>query len=171
MVDNFGVKYVGKQHADLLLRVLHKHYKTTIDWTGGLYCGITLAWNYDERYLDISIPGYIDKVRKRFKHILPNRPQHSPYQPQPKKYGTVSQDPIDPDLTDPIGDTRKTKTQQLVGMVLYYARAIDLALLPGLSGLASEQAAATEATEHGQFNCSTTLALIPMLSNEIMRPT
>ena len=32
-------------------------------------------------------------------------------------------------------------------MILYYARAINLTLLPGLSGIASEQATATEATE------------------------
>ena len=107
----------------------------------------TLTWKYGKRHLDISMPGYIDKVRKRFKHELPKKPQHSPYQPQPKKYGTASQDPIDPDMTDPINDTQKTRIQQVVGMILYYARAIDLTLLPGLSGIASEQATATEATE------------------------
>ena len=118
VVDDFGVKYVKKQHTDFLLQVLHTYYKTTIDWTGGLYCGITLKWNYAERYVYISMPGYIEKVRKRFQHMLPNRPQHSPYQPQPKKYGTASRDPINPDLTDPIDDARKTKIEQLVGMVL-----------------------------------------------------
>ena len=66
VVDDFGVKYVGKEHADHLLEILHRHYKTSIDWKGSLYCGITLDWNYDKRYLDISMPGYIDKVRQRF---------------------------------------------------------------------------------------------------------
>ena len=85
VVDDFGVKYVGKKHALFLLQVLHKYYKTSIDWTGSLYCGITLNWNYEEHWVDISMPGYIDKVRKRFQQELPTKLQHCPFQPQPKK--------------------------------------------------------------------------------------
>ena len=129
-MDDFGVKYVGKHHADFLSRVLEKYYKMSIDWTGGLYCGVTLEWNYEEKYVDLSMPCYIDKVREGFQHNLPTRPQHYPYHPQPKKHGTVSQDPIDPDLTELIDNKRKTRIQQIVGMILYYARAIDFTLLP-----------------------------------------
>ena len=47
MVDNFGVKYVGKEHADHLISCLKKEtYKLTEDWVGDLYCGILLRWNY-----------------------------------------------------------------------------------------------------------------------------
>ena len=147
VVDDFGVKYVGKKHADHLLSILHEHYKTTIDWSGSLYCGITLHWNYDERYVDISMPGYIDKVRQRFNHETPTRPQHSPFRPQPRKFGAAAQDPIDEDKTPTVDAERKKRIQQAVGMILYYARAVDLTSLPGLSGIASEQATATERTE------------------------
>jgi hypothetical protein len=58
-VDNFGIKYVGKEHVDHLIKCLNEKYKRTEDWTGDLYCGITLKWNYDARTLDISMPGYI----------------------------------------------------------------------------------------------------------------
>ena len=34
VVDDFGVKYVGKDHADHLLKTLEQHYKVTSDWTG-----------------------------------------------------------------------------------------------------------------------------------------
>ena len=37
--------------------------------------------------------------------------------------------------------------QQVVGGLLYYARAVDLTILPALSAIASEQTKATEATE------------------------
>ena len=38
VVDNFGVKYVGKEHADHLISCLKKEtYKLTEDWTGDLY--------------------------------------------------------------------------------------------------------------------------------------
>ena len=46
VVDDFGVKYVGKEHADHLLRTLERHYKVTSDWTGAQYIGIQLQWDY-----------------------------------------------------------------------------------------------------------------------------
>jgi len=61
VVDDFGVKYVGKKHADHLVNALKKNYNISEDWTGSLYCGITLDWNYTQRTLDISMPGYIKK--------------------------------------------------------------------------------------------------------------
>ena len=49
MVDDFGIKYEGKEHADHLIAALKRHYeKITIDWKGELYVGITLEWNYDK---------------------------------------------------------------------------------------------------------------------------
>ena len=61
IVDDFGIKYIGKKIADHLLQVLNKHYDMETDWTGGLYCGITLQWNYEERYVHISMPNYVNK--------------------------------------------------------------------------------------------------------------
>ena len=47
VVDNFGVNYVGKEHADHLINCLKMEtYKLTEDWEGGLYCGILLQWDY-----------------------------------------------------------------------------------------------------------------------------
>jgi hypothetical protein len=34
VVDNFGVKYVGKEHAEHLQAIIAKYYKMSIDWTG-----------------------------------------------------------------------------------------------------------------------------------------
>jgi hypothetical protein len=42
VVDDFGVKYVGKEHAVHLQKVLEAHYKLTCNWTGNRYIGITL---------------------------------------------------------------------------------------------------------------------------------
>ena len=48
VVDDFGIKFVGKQHADHLLSALKIHYKdVSVNWDGDLYCGITLKWNYN----------------------------------------------------------------------------------------------------------------------------
>ena len=35
-VDNFGVKYVGKESADHLIQALKNLYTVSIDWTGSL---------------------------------------------------------------------------------------------------------------------------------------
>jgi hypothetical protein len=42
VVDDFGVKYVGREHADHLLVCLHELYTVTTDWSGTKYCGLTL---------------------------------------------------------------------------------------------------------------------------------
>ena len=63
VVDDFSVKYVQKADADHLAHSLKNAYQLAKDWTGGLYCGITLKWNYnkEDRWLEISMPGYIEK--------------------------------------------------------------------------------------------------------------
>ena len=59
MVDNFGVKHVGKDTSDHLIQALKKLYTISIDWTGSLYFGLTINWDYDKRICDISVPTYI----------------------------------------------------------------------------------------------------------------
>ena len=73
--DNFGVKYIGKENAEYLIKDMKKAgYKVAIDWDGSLYCGITLEWNYKEQWLDKSMPGYIEKLLKRHEHKMSSRP-------------------------------------------------------------------------------------------------
>ena len=42
VVDDFGVKYVGKEHADNLSAALKQDYELDEDWDGTKYCGISL---------------------------------------------------------------------------------------------------------------------------------
>ena len=42
VVDDFGIKYIGKQHLDHLIASIKRNYDVTVDYTGSLYCGITL---------------------------------------------------------------------------------------------------------------------------------
>ncbi|KAL7544897.1 hypothetical protein ACHAWF_008260 [Thalassiosira exigua] len=46
VVDNFGVKYVGKEHTDHLTATVKKFYPLLEDWEGKLYYSIELNWNY-----------------------------------------------------------------------------------------------------------------------------
>ena len=58
VVDDFGVKYVGKEHVDHLLSVLRQHYEVDKDEKGAKYCGITLDWDYAGKKVHLSMPGY-----------------------------------------------------------------------------------------------------------------
>ena len=49
IVDNFGITYVGKEHAMHLLASLKQHYdRVPTYWKGELYAGINIEWNYDK---------------------------------------------------------------------------------------------------------------------------
>ena len=100
-MDDFGVKYTGKEHATHLVNALKRHYETTEDWTGTLYAGITLEWDYNKCTVDLSMPGYIEAVLHKFQHPIPRRQQYAPYKMQPKQYGVKVQ------MTDPLDNTPK----------------------------------------------------------------
>lgn len=74
VVDDFGVKYVGKEHAMHLQQVLEKTYTVTNDWTGTRYIGITLDWDYKRRHVHLSMPNYVKKALKQFEHEPPTTP-------------------------------------------------------------------------------------------------
>ena len=90
VVDDFGIKYVGKEHAHHLLNVLKEFYEKEEDWTGSLYCGITLDWHYDQQYVDISMVNHVLKQLEKYKQPPPKKPQHCPFEPKPIQYGKQS---------------------------------------------------------------------------------
>jgi hypothetical protein len=83
VVDNFGVKYVGKERVDHLIRCIKQQYELTKDWTGDLYCGIKLKWDYEAQTVNLSMIGYIKQLLLKYKHCMQNKPQHCPYAPAP----------------------------------------------------------------------------------------
>jgi hypothetical protein len=85
VVDDCGVKYVNKNDVEHLISSIKANYELTVDWTGNLYCGITLDWDYVNRWVDISMPGYIKKKLQEYDHAMPTRLQRCPYSPKPKK--------------------------------------------------------------------------------------
>jgi hypothetical protein len=65
-LDDFAVKYVGKQHADHLWNSLLRSYELTTGWEGKIYSGMTLQWDYKNSTCDISMPGYVANVLSKF---------------------------------------------------------------------------------------------------------
>ena len=149
-MDDFGIEYVGKEHALHLLKTLEMDYEITTDWDGTKFAGINLAWNYHARHANrtcrISTKGYIAKVLLKYGHPIPKKPQLSPHKHQEILYGAKEQ--LSPeDDTSPRLDSQGTKrVQGIVGNLLYYARAVEKKLLVGLSDISSHQASNTQRT-------------------------
>jgi len=147
VVDDFGVKYVGKEHALHLLQTLQNaDYVVTTDWEGKQFCGITLNWDYDNSTVDLSMPGYIAKALQRFDHPAPTSPEDSPHEAAPIQYGAKQQFTADPDMSSPLDPKGIKKLQEIIGTLLYYARAIDNTMLVALGTLAAAQTKGTRAT-------------------------
>ena len=81
----FWCKYVGNQHVQHLVHCLKTNYEKVSEyWEGKLYCGITVEWNYNQRWVDISMTGYFKRLRQGYEHLTPEKMQHIPYRAQPK---------------------------------------------------------------------------------------
>jgi hypothetical protein len=146
VVDDFGVKYVGKEHANHLMKCIRANYKLIEDWSDNLYCSVKVKWDYNACTLDISMPGYVQKQLLKYKHVLSPRPQHCPYSPEPTKIGSEAQSPLPFDMTRKLSDAKIKQVQKFVGSIMYYARVVDMTVLMALSTIASKQAQGTERT-------------------------
>ena len=46
VVDDFGVKYVGKQHAEHIITCIQKYYPVSVDFPVELYFVVSLDWDH-----------------------------------------------------------------------------------------------------------------------------
>jgi hypothetical protein len=143
IVDDFAVKYMGKQHAEHLRNALLWTYELTTDWTETVYSGMTLKWDYKHRTCDISMPGYVSNVLSKFQHDAPKYPQHTPSRYVTPVYGAKTQYATK-DETPPLTTQQCLTIQKVTGSVLYYARAVDPTVLMPLNDIATEQTKAAE---------------------------
>jgi hypothetical protein len=83
---------------------LKEYYEVAVDWTGLLFCGIKLTWDYKQCHVDCSMPGYINKALKKYQHPTPTAPQDAPYAKAPIQYrAKVQRVKINP--TSPLSPT------------------------------------------------------------------
>jgi hypothetical protein len=146
VVDDFGVKYVGREHAEHLMECIKKNYYISSDWKGSAYCGLALEWDYKNRTVDLSMTGYIKAALHKYQHAAPARPEHEPHTWNPPVYGAQTQY-VENETTSPaFSDKDVNKLQQLTGTLLHYARAVDPTLIMPINVLASEKSRATSDT-------------------------
>jgi hypothetical protein len=92
------------------------------------------------------MPNAVQKALLQFQHVKPVKPQHQPYPHVKIIYGAKAQyktGPVESLHLDKVGTTF---IQEVTGVFLFMAQAINGRLLPALSALASEQANPTEET-------------------------
>ena len=147
-MNDFGIKYVGKQHLDHFTGAIKQSgYGVEIDKTGSLYYRITLERNYKQQYVGIYMPGYDKKIIAQFKNEVPMKPQYSTYQPPPHKYGKESQETLPEETTLKVNAEKTKIVQQVICGMLYYACAVDCTVLAAVSSIASDRSQATKGTE------------------------
>jgi hypothetical protein len=93
IVDDFGVEYVGKEHAIHLRDTIKEHYDTTENWKGDLYSGINLDWNYNKCTCRLSMEDYIDTVLTKYNRTHDRRSQYF-HHSKPPPSTIWSQNPV-----------------------------------------------------------------------------
>jgi hypothetical protein len=116
-MDDFAVKYMGKDNAHHLCNALLRNYEIATDWGGKVYSGMTLKWYPHKRTCDIS-------VLNKFQHDAPKCPQHTPSKYVTPIYGANTQYATREE-TPLLSDKHCTNIQKITGSVLYYTRAVD----------------------------------------------
>ena len=119
VVDDFGIKYVGKENVLHLLNTLKQWYEVAEDWSGGRYCGMTLNWNYEARYVNISMPGYIHAALHKYQHQPHKAPQYSPHAHPKPQYGAKVQMTEEVDTSPTFPQPEIKRIQGIVGTLLF----------------------------------------------------
>ena len=140
-VDDFGVKYFSDSDANHLLQALGKDYQYTVDWSGRNFCGLTFDWNYKDEYVDVSMLEYASDALKKLKYDKKPRHQCSPHGHFPINYGKhdATQYTITPDNKHTLSPTGTKYIQSVTGTFLYYARALNSAMLPALNDIVASK--------------------------------
>ena len=147
-VDDFGIKYFSKEDALHLVNAVRQNYEITVDWSGSLYCGFNLDWNYEKGWVDVSMKGYVKRALKRFGHVPSStRTQHAPHPWLEPIYGYKGPQQPHKTSSSPLLDDQETKTiQAITGNFNFYSE-VDPCIKPALNEIGTVQASPTADTK------------------------
>ena len=92
------------------------------------------------------MPNYCKKASKQFQHEITKKWQGQPYPHIKRTYVAKQQYAEKADMSPPLSYTKKNFIQEVIGVFLYYARAVYFTMLYVLGSLASQQATPTQKT-------------------------
>ena len=70
-----GIKHYNEEDLNHLLNALHTKYEIATDRLGTNYIGLTIAWQYEQGHVEISMPDYVLKALQKFQHNPPSQQQ------------------------------------------------------------------------------------------------
>ena len=123
------------------------------DWKGSKYVGISLGWDYVNRVLHTSVPGFVKKSLNKYQHPILAKPQHTPAKATPINYGAKTQEPTPKETLPILSPEGIRKIQDIVGTFAWYSSATDPTMAQTLSSIAGRQTKTTQQlqTEVTQF--------------------
>ena len=108
----------------------------TEDWTGGEYLGLTLNWDYVNRNVSATMPGYVQAALHKLQNEATTKPQDAPNRWNQPAYGSKTQY-ADTDNADLVDAQSTLYVQQVCGIFLYYAILVDQIMLVALNAIAT----------------------------------
>jgi hypothetical protein len=142
VVDDFLVKYNTEADADHFLDTLRLQYEITVDPTASKYLGYAIAFDDTAHTVTLSMPEYVPKLLQRFAPGRQIKGAAFPAIYTPHTYG--AQPPPTTDNSAPLDTAAILRLQEIVGSLLYYARAVDCTMLTAVNHIASEQSRPTQ---------------------------
>ena len=143
VVDDFLIKYKDVEHSKHFIRSLSELYTVTTQMGNTQkYIGITMIYNRAKRFIHWCMPGYIEKALKRFGRFN-LKGADSPCVYIPPQYGKHTHDVLPDPPSEPLSPAQIKELQEIIGVFLFYARAVDPTMITPLSKIASKQAQPT----------------------------
>lgn len=94
-------------------------------WEDKTYVGISLEWNYKDRTLHTSVPGFVERSLVKYQQPKPAKPQHAQAKAEPIQYVGRNKQSKPKDTTQQLTPAGIKKVQGVVGTFGWYARATD----------------------------------------------
>ena len=98
---------------------------------------MTLNWNYAEKWMERSMPGYIEKVwTNLYGAKVAPKVVEAPHTWTTPQYGSSQSQLTTPIDSSPLlSAPEKTRLQEIVGSLLYFSRCIDSTILATLGSI------------------------------------
>ena len=124
IVDDFAIKYKSRRKAEEFWAMLGKKYVVKVDWEGSTYNGFTIKFDYKRHFVDISMPGYVEKMLRMY-HRTDIKGKYTPAKCTSIKFGAKAQ-MMEADTEDePLTAAELKFYQGIVGSSMWYTRAVD----------------------------------------------
>ena len=95
-----------KKHLHCLLDTLGQYYDIQTVGNGELYFSMSLKWNYDQEYVNISMPNYVHKNLIKYK-LEKQKNQFCLIGPAPRECGREASEVQDQNESPPTSEDKK----------------------------------------------------------------